>query len=234
MSPSRTEKIFTRIYTKSSWGDHESKSGAGSGIARTESLRPALTRLARDLEIRSLLDLPCGDFNWMRHTDLPGIDYTGVDIVGSMIERNQAMYIRPGRRFLQLDMLRDPLPRADLILCRDGFVHLSFADTARALRAMHDSGSQYLLATTFTGHPRNREISTGGWRPLNLALEPFCFPAPLCTLADCPQDGSFLGKALALYRFSELSSRLQALERIFLSRKLMPEALRRALGRLRR
>ena len=135
MSPSRTEKIFTRIYTKSSWGDHESKSGAGSGIARTESLRPALTRLALDLEIRSLLDLPCGDFNWMRHTDLPGIDYTGVDIVQPLIERNQAMYTQPGRRFLRLDMICDALPRTDLILCRDGFVHLSFGDITRALRS---------------------------------------------------------------------------------------------------
>ncbi len=234
MSPSRTEKIFTRIYAKNSWGDRESKSGAGSGIARTESLRPALTRLALDLEIRSLLDLPCGDFNWMRHTDLPGIDYTGIDIVQPLIERNQAMYTQPGRRFLRLDMLCDTLPRTDLILCRDGFVHLSFGDITRALRAMHDSGPEYLLVTTFTAHPRNREISTGGWRPLNLDIGPFYFPPPLCTLADCPPNGSFPDKALALYRFSVLSARLPELERIFRSGKLLPEALQRMLARLRR
>lgn len=234
MSPSRTEKIFTRIYAKSSWGDHESKSGAGSGIARTESLRPALTRLALDLKIRSLLDLPCGDFNWMRHTDLTGIDYTGIDIVQPLIERNQVMYARPGRRFLRLDMLCDTLPRADLVLCRDGLVHLSFGDIARALRRLHDSGSQYLLVTTFTAHPRNREIATGGWRPLNLDVGPFYFPPPICRLTDCPQDGSYPDKALVLYGFSMLSARLKELERSFLSGKLLPEALRRMLGRLRR
>jgi len=147
--------------------------------------------------------------------------------------RDQAMYTQPGRRFLRLDMLCDTLPRTDLILCRDGFVHLSFGDITRALRAMHDSGPEYLLVTTFIAHPRNREISTGGWRPLNLAIGPFYFPPPLCTLADCPPNGSFPDKALALYRFSVLSARLPELERIFRSGKLLPEALQRMPARLR-
>jgi len=85
------------------------------------------------LEISSLLDLPCGDFNWMRHTDLPGIDYTGIDIVQPLIERQSGMYTQPGRRFLRLDISAILCPD-DLILCRDGFVHLSFGDITRALR----------------------------------------------------------------------------------------------------
>src|SRR5258708_18429624 len=133
-------------------------------------------------------ELPCGDFNWMRHSDLPGIDYTGIDIVQPLIERNQAMYTQPGRRFLRLDMLCDTLPRTDLILCRDGFVHLSFGDITRALRAMHDSGPEYLLVTTFIAHPRNREISTGGWRPLNLAIGPFYFPPPIVYARRLPTE----------------------------------------------
>jgi len=209
MPVSRTERIFTRIYARNSWGDAESRSGSGSNIARTELLRHRLTRLLLDLGVRSILDLPCGDFNWMSLTELPGIEYTGGDIVTGLIEQNNSLYAQPGRKFLRLDMLCDTLPKADLIFCRDGLVHFSCSDIARALRAMKESGSTYLLTTTFTAHRRNKDIATGEWRPLNLDLEPFRFPPPLRTIADGPRlDGTAPDKALALYRLENLSDRI--------------------------
>src|SRR5215467_8744490 len=102
MPLSRTEKIFTRIYARNSWGDAESRSGTGSNIARTELLRARLTRLLKDLGVRSILDLPCGDFNWMRLTELPGIEYIGGDVVSPLIEQNNSLYARPGRKFVRL------------------------------------------------------------------------------------------------------------------------------------
>jgi hypothetical protein len=154
--------------------------------------------------VQSILDLPCGDFNWMRHVDLSTTQYIGGDIVAPIIAQNNSHYAQPGRRFERIDMLRDPLPRADLILCRDGLVHFSFADIARALAAMQKSGSVYLLVTTFMEHPRNQDMPTGGWRPLNLALPPFCFPTPLQILSDARPDGTYPDKALALYRLADL------------------------------
>src|SRR5215471_14414757 len=213
MPASRTEKIFARIYARNSWGDAESRSGTGSNIARTELLRPKLTRLLLDLGVRSILDLPCGDFNWMRLTELPGIEYIGGDIVSHLVQQNNSLYARPGYKFLRLDMLCDALPRVDLILCRDGLVHLSFSDIARALRAMMESGSTYLLTTTFTAHLRNKDIVTGEWRRLNLDLAPFCFPVPLQTIADGPRpDGTAADKMLALYRLEDLADRVRDLE----------------------
>jgi hypothetical protein len=70
-----SQEIFTRIYHQNLWGNSESKSGHGSTVSRTDALRPRLTELAQQLGIRSLLDVPCGDFNWMRLTELPGIEY---------------------------------------------------------------------------------------------------------------------------------------------------------------
>lgn len=212
MAPSRTEKTFTRIYRNRAWDDGESRSGPGSGVARTAALRPRLTRLLLDLGVGSILDLPCGDFNWMRLTELPGIEYTGADIVAPLIEQNSLLYSGPGRRFLQLDMVSDLIPRADLILCRDGLVHLSFFDIAQALTKFHESGATYFLTTTFTAHVRNMDIVTGGWRRLNFGLAPFCFPPPLQILTDARPDGTAPDKMLALYRWSDLSERLLALQ----------------------
>ena len=202
-----TEEIFTRIYLTNAWGEEESVSGPGSSESRTHLLRPRLTALVRDLEIHSLLDLPCGDFNWMRFTELPSVDYIGADIVPQLVRSNASLHAGPGRQFIQLDLLRDPLPKVDLILCRDGLVHFSFSDIALALRAMQQSGSTYLLATTFTDHAGNEDIATGEWRPLNLDLPPFCFPAPLRVIADGPRpDGTWADKILALYRVADLPS----------------------------
>ena len=208
MAPSWSEWIFRRIYRRNAWGDSESKSGPGSSAFRTRPLRPQITQLVRDLEVRSLLDIPCGDFNWMRLTELPGVDYLGADIVAELVERNRSLHGGPGRRFVRLDMRRDPLPRADLVLCRDGLVHLSFADIGRALERIRESGSTYLLATTFTDHGSNRDIATGAWRPLNLEIPPLCFPPAQRVLLDGPRpDGSYPDKALALYRIADLSPR---------------------------
>lgn len=201
--PDSPQALFTRIYNDNAWGDAESRSGPGSTVHRTRLVRPALETLFRNLGIRTLLDLPCGDFNWMRHVDLRGIDYTGADIVDVVVQDNTLNWARPGVRFVRLDMTSDALPRADLILCRDGLVHLSFHDIARALHRMRESGSEYLLVTTFDRHPANSDIETGDWRPLNLRLPPFWLPPPLGEIWDGPRpDGAYRDKKLALFRIA--------------------------------
>src|SRR5580765_785582 len=145
-----TEKVFTRIYSRNFWNNAESRSGPGSTAARTERLRPQLNQLLRELNIRTLLDVPCGDFNWMRLADLRSIQYTGADIVPELEQKNSLHHGSPGRRFIHADITRGPLPQSDLVLCRDGLIHLSFSDIERALRTIQASKSTYLLLTTFT------------------------------------------------------------------------------------
>src|SRR5262249_49920229 len=147
-------------------------------------------------------------------TELPGIEYTGADVVAKLVDQNQSHFADPGRKFLRLDMTCDAIPRSDLILCRDGLVHLSFFDIARALRQMEQSGATYLLTTSFTALDRNDDILTGDWRFLNLTLAPFHFPAPVDTISDARPDGTFPDKVLALYRFAEISECVQELQKV--------------------
>ncbi len=161
----------------------------------------------RELNIHSMLDLPCGDFNWMRQADLNGIDYLGADIVDALIQRNQANYGHlPKVRFEVLDLLDDPLPRMDLVLVRDCLVHFSNQNIQQALENIKRSGSTYLLTTTFTQLLRNKDIITGEWRPVNLQLEPFLLPPPVLLIAehlDTP-DKILQSKALGLWRVADL------------------------------
>ncbi|MDP9279920.1 MAG: class I SAM-dependent methyltransferase, partial [Gemmatimonadota bacterium] len=143
------EERFARIYKTNLWFDAESRSGTGSSLDETAQLRAFLPPLLRRLNTGSLLDLPCGDFNWMSHVDLSGIEYIGGDIVEPLIEANHARFESPARRFLKVDVISGPLPEADVILCRDCLVHFSFANIVAAFRTIKASGAEYLLTTTF-------------------------------------------------------------------------------------
>jgi hypothetical protein len=192
--------IFSRIHRENFWGEAESVSGRGSTMARTAVVRRELPALLASVGAKSMLDAPCGDFNWMREVDLGEVEYTGADVVAELVERNRELYGREGRRFVVADLTRDELPRADVILCRDCLVHLSFRHVRAALRNFKRSGATYLLATTHTGVTENEEIATGDWRKLNLELRPLGLPPPLRLVVEDEE----LGKCLGLWRLAEM------------------------------
>lgn len=197
------QQRFTRIFRRNTWGDDDSLSGTGSSLTQTESIRRVLPSLIRELDCRSLLDIPCGDFFWMKSVGLD-IDYTGGDIVDELISDNQRLYGRDGRRFVHLDLLQDTLPQVDLILCRDCLVHFSYEHILQALSTIKGSGSKYLLTTTFIEREKNEDIPTGGWRPINLQRPPFGFPEPLRLIDErCPDDG-YRDKHLGLWKTADI------------------------------
>lgn len=197
------EEVFNDIYHRRIWGDPESISGTGSNLAQTEEIRRLLPLLLDDLGCHSLLDVPCGDFYWMRLLDLEQ-DYVGGDIVADLIERNQREYGNERRRFIHVDLVQDKLPTADLLLCRDCLVHLSYADIFSALANIKSSGCQYLLTTTYPSRERNYDMPTGSWRALGLHLPPFSFPPPLRLIDEKCPDLGYEDKHLGLYRVVDL------------------------------
>ncbi len=176
---------FDLIYKRGEWAPlgSESLSGPGSTMAATVGIRERLPELLRDLGVRSLLDIGCGDFNWLRHVDLP-CRYTGIDVAPSVVADNRAAFAREDREFRLVDGTRDPLPPSDAALCREVIFHLSFADCARLIANIRASGARYLLATTDPDHDPNTDIFSGDFRELNLAKKPFDLGDPVRTIAD--------------------------------------------------
>lgn len=207
------EKVFTRIYREAAWGGKESISGPGSDLDQTQGLLEALPRLFDELSIESLLDVPCGDWNWMQAVDLRGIRYIGGDIVGELVQEVAKRHAGPGREFRQIDLIRDPLPQADLVFCRDCLVHLSHENVFSALQNIVRSGAKYLLTTTYpTRAGTNKDIPTGRWRALNLEQSPFGFPTPQRSILEgCSErEGALADKTLALWRVADLKRVLSA------------------------
>jgi len=193
--------IFTGIYQRNEWGSAESVSGPGSTRERGADFNGELLDLLRQLGTRVLLDAPCGDFNWIQEVADGVEEYVGVDVVPELVSQNVRHHRRGGRSFLQADLTRDALPRADVILCRDCLVHFSFADIQKALDNFRRSGATYLLTTTFVEHVENVDIRTGGWRPINLQAPPFDLPEPLSLVDErCLHSGGiYRDKRLALW-----------------------------------
>jgi SAM-dependent methyltransferase len=198
---------FRHIHRTNLWGAAGSVSGLGSEDDATAGLRQQLPRLLRRLGATSLLDAPCGDGGWIAALDI-GLSYTGLDIVPELIDDLRGRAERAGlaRSYLLADITRDPLPRADAILCRDCLVHLSFANIAAALANFRRSGSEWLVATTFPELKANIDCEDGDWRALNFELAPFNWGPPAELLVEgCTEgDGGWADKSLATWQIATL------------------------------
>lgn len=192
--------VFSEIYQTNAWLDPESVSGRGSTLARTNVIRSHLPMLLQELNADSLIDAACGDFNWMRYVDLGSVKYVGVDIVPALIARNRQLYQTDQRTFAVQDITKDRLPNADVILCRDCLIHLSFKSTKAAISNFKKTSATYLLCTTHTTVTENIDCPDGSWRNINLLLPPFNFQQPVKSFVEDAE----LGKCLGVWRLAEI------------------------------
>jgi len=197
------KEVFTKIYEENLWTSEESKSGLGSELKSTEVIRKELPEVFKKFSIKTFLDIPCGDFNWMSKVDLKDVEYIGGDIVESLIENNKNKY--DDVTFKVLDITKDELPKVDLIFVRDVLGHFNYDSIEKAINNMIKSGSRYLLTTSFTKWTYNSNIENGGWRPINLMIPPFNFKPIYLINEDCFEgDNQYNDKCLILFDLKRL------------------------------
>jgi len=157
----------------------ESVSGFGSFIRNARETMMFLEKIIRKYEIRSITDIPCGDWNWMQHIALSNIDYIGYDIIEELIVINNLKFSKPNINFEVLDILSAIPRKSDLLICRDLLFHLSLEQQAAAIENIRASGSTYLMTTTFPWIEKNKELTKEelavqwGWRMINVEKPPF-------------------------------------------------------------
>jgi len=195
-------KLFTEIYETHYWVDDESRSGGGSNLYATEKIRGTIPGLLSKYGVRSVLDIPCGDFAWFKEMKLDLDSYIGGDIVVPLIASVAEKYTSPTRSFRVMDLTKDDLPDCDLILVRDCFIHLSFESIFAALRNITQSKIRYLLTTHHADIAVNVNIKTGSFHALNLCAPPFHFP-PALELIDDYAEG-LNPHQLGLWRVADL------------------------------
>lgn len=172
------ENRFSEIYKKNLWSSQESLSGPGSELATTESLRGWLVENIPDLRVRKFVDAPCGDFNWMQHVvPLIKVDYLGLDIVPSLIEKNKQVHSNSHISFEVANICEDTIPDCDMIMVRDCLFHLSYKDINNFLVNLSSVSYNYLLTTSHIMNEDfvNSDIISGDFRQIDLFSSPFNF-----------------------------------------------------------
>lgn len=200
------QEIFTRIYETNYLLSSYSRSGLWSNLLAAIAMRNRLYPLCVDLGITTFLDLGCGDHYWMQTIDFGDIEYIGVDIVPQIIAINRQYFEAHKWTFLHLDATKDPLPKVDLILCRDVLTELCYEDARAVLRSCKASGSKYLLVTMHPEVKQNKDHPSGLHGQYNLMRAPFNLPEPLTYINEASHapHSWFEIKDLCLWNLDEI------------------------------
>jgi hypothetical protein len=181
--------VFKNINEKNSWGSKESISGSGSELKNTETLRKELPNIINKYNIKSMIDCPCGDMNWMAKVDLSNIKYYGFDIVEKLIEENkEKLKLYTNMIFECKNIINSQLPSVDLIFCRDLIIHFPLKEIIKLLNNFVNSNSKYLLITQFDNCKSNDNIDFGQYASRNLTKKPFNFPEGILSINDKDWD----------------------------------------------
>ena len=185
----KTSEIFKTIHNENLWSSSESKSGRGSEMEYTVNLRNWLIQNIPKYKINTIVDCPCGDFNWMKNV-LPhvSVNYLGFDIVDELIENNKKKYSGKNVNFFKLKMIEERIPNCDLLIIRDCLFHFSYKDINKFLTNIKRTEYKYLLITSHivSENFKNKDIKTGSFRIINLLSHPFNFEAK--NILDCVKD----------------------------------------------
>lgn len=178
------QDIFFNIFHNNLWHGTESISGTGSSLETTATLRLFLPTIIKMIDAKTVVDVGCGDFNWMRTMALDLEYYVGIDIVPNLIQKNNELYTNDKRIFMCLDIVKDAIPNADIIICRDVLQHLPLEDGIKVLTNIKKSDAKYLLTTNYFNTTVNTNIGTGNFYKINLLIHPFNLSRPLLAFEE--------------------------------------------------
>jgi SAM-dependent methyltransferase len=149
-------RIFSEIYRTSAWGGRigEFYSGSGSYELPTEEYAALVREFIRGNEIDSVVDLGCGDFHVGSKFVNSGLRYVGVDVVRTLIDRNNKLFGTHNISFACLDIAKDDLPDGKLCVIRQVFQHLSNANIKAVLHKLQ----KYKFVLVTEHYPSDTEL----------------------------------------------------------------------------
>lgn len=125
-------KIFTDYYEKCTWGNngnekYRGSSGPGSSVEfNSDHYIPFLKKFITDNEVKTVVDLGCGDFRCGPHiyNDL-NVKYVGYDAYEKVVSNNKENFNPSKFQFHHLDFLnnKEKLISADMCILKDVLQH---------------------------------------------------------------------------------------------------------------
>ncbi len=163
-------------------GYWESASGPGSSNSIASVSVDLIESTIREHNIKSILDLGCGDWNWMKNLKplFTEVTYEGWDAGQGVVDLNNKNYSDSNITFKRKDIITEDYPNVDLIVCRDVLFHLPIEAGSIVVDKIKNSSAKYLISTSFNDVQHNtieetdiNGISGFNFYRINLLTEPF-------------------------------------------------------------
>lgn len=140
-------ETFKEIYEKNIWGGARGEFFSGEGSSEKYSLKyaEAIKIFITKNNVKSVVDLGCGDFRVAAKFVSNEFYYTGCDVVPALIEHLKKTYANEKIQFRSVNIVEDELPEGDLCLIRQVLQHLSNAEIEKVLQKA--GKYKYLIVT---------------------------------------------------------------------------------------
>ncbi|MEA1953752.1 MAG: sulfotransferase [Campylobacterota bacterium] len=170
-------------------GNRESASGPGSYQNNTKEVSDFIFNSVKKYNIKSILDLGCGDWNWFsllierirKEKGFEKFKYIGWDAHSVLIDELNNKYGDNHTTFHVSDIVTEEYPVVDLILCRDVLFHIKPAIIKNILDKIYASKANYFITTSYDIHQNykdetiknNNNIENWFFHPVNLDIAPY-------------------------------------------------------------
>jgi len=132
-----TKAAMQQVYAQKLWGDYNTDFYSGDGSHKAEYVLPYVKTVKSFLKTfkkpLAVCDLGCGDFNIGKALVPYSKNYSAIDIVPNLIERNKELFKAKNLEFKCLDIAVDDLPSGDCAILRQVLQHLSNAEILQIL-----------------------------------------------------------------------------------------------------
>lgn len=181
MEKTPVELAFENIYENNIWGEPSNSrrnkkfhSGGGANITNDFELgyRKLLQSYFDKPDVKTVIEIGCGDFEVTGSLDLSNVDYTGYDVVKSLIDYNNENFGSTNIRFVHSSNILQNLDlKADLIIIKDVLQHLPMNFYLDFIKNIPNNFKYNLITNDYSDS--NSDIQFGGYTTNNFSAEPF-------------------------------------------------------------
>ncbi|WP_179335630.1 class I SAM-dependent methyltransferase [Winogradskyella costae] len=148
-TPWPTKDAMQQVYDMHLWGGKEFDFYSGDGSHNIKIVEPYIDSITTFLKSQNnpltVCDLGCGDFNIGKQLTKHTKNYIAIDIVDNLIERNKALFKEGHLEFQCLDIVKDELPKAEVVILRQVLQHLSNTEILKVVEKLHNY--KYVILT---------------------------------------------------------------------------------------
>lgn len=130
-------------------------------------------------KIKNILEIGCGNWKVTQLLDLNGANYTGIDVVESVIVNNNKKHSSDTVKFKHCDIFGIEESDFDLIICKDVLQYLPVGDISLIMNEIvHFKKAKHFIVTHEHGETPNQKIKHAGQkRSVDIMVRPFGYKA---------------------------------------------------------